>query len=340
MRKYLPLFFLLAIAQNAWAKDSFNVCWSHYVGWEPWAYIEASGAMARWGDKYGIEVNIKRVDDYVDSLERFSSGEFDACTMTQMDALAFPATKGVDTSVLIIGDYSNGNDGILSRDAGSVIDLKGQDILLVQYSVSHYLLARALKRAGLSEADVNLVSVSDAEILDVFRSGKAPTLVTWNPILKKAQTETKAKLIFDSSELQGEILDLMVTRTDTDERLKRALTGAWYETMERLRNEDMSVVSSMAESAGASRVSILQQLASTKMLYSPRRGVKVANSKSTLNAMDRVRQFCFEHGLLGDITNLDDIGISFPDGSVLGDSKNIRFRIDSRYMQMAAENRL
>jgi NitT/TauT family transport system substrate-binding protein len=29
-----------------------------------------------------------------------------------MDALTIPAAGGVDTSIIIIGDYSNGNDGL------------------------------------------------------------------------------------------------------------------------------------------------------------------------------------------------------------------------------------
>lgn len=340
MKLPLTLLFTLLLTHNVWAKDSFNVCWSHYVGWEPWSYIASSGVMARWASRYGIEVNIERVDDYLDSLTRFSQGEFDACTMTQMDALAFPAAKGVDSSVLIIGDYSNGNDGILSKSARSVAGLKGQDVLLVQYSVSHYLLARALESVGLQQTDLNLINISDTQILSAFQAGKAQNMVIWNPILQKAQSDTGARLLFDSSDIQGEILDLMVVKTAADDRLKRALAGAWYEVMQKLQKEDLAVISAMAESAGMSRVATFQQLGSTKMLYQPAKAAKVAKSKSLRLAMERVRRFCFEQGLLGSGAEIDAIGIEFPDGSVLGDSRNIKFRINSHYMELAAQQAL
>ena len=44
--------------------------------------------------------------------------------------------------------------GIVSKTAKSVAELSGQSINLVELSVSHYLLARALEQAGLAEKDV------------------------------------------------------------------------------------------------------------------------------------------------------------------------------------------
>ncbi len=36
--------------------------------------------------------------------------------MTNMDALTIPAVGGVDSTVLIVGDFSNGNDGIVLKN--------------------------------------------------------------------------------------------------------------------------------------------------------------------------------------------------------------------------------
>jgi len=71
-----------------------------------------------------------------------------------LDALTIPATGGVDSTALIVGDYSNGNDGIMLKGAGDVKSLKGQPVNLVELSVSQYLLARALEKSGMSEKDV------------------------------------------------------------------------------------------------------------------------------------------------------------------------------------------
>src|SRR5215204_4211677 len=140
---------LFTAAGAAEAKDSFKVAWSIYVGWMPWGWAADNGIVKRWADKYGIAIEVVQVNDYVESINQYTAGGFDGCVMTNMDALTIPAVGGTDSTALIIGDFSNGNDGIVSKVAKSVADLKGQKVNLVELSVSHYLLARVLEKDGL-----------------------------------------------------------------------------------------------------------------------------------------------------------------------------------------------
>jgi len=160
----------LAVGQpaNAMEKTEFSVCWSIYVGWMPWGYLEESGIMDKWADKYGIDVEIVQINDYVESINQYTAGQYDGCSMTNMDALSIPAGGGVDTTALIVGDFSNGNDGIVLKEGDSVEALAGQNVNLVELSVSHYLLARALDGAGLSERDLTVVNTSDADMIAAY----------------------------------------------------------------------------------------------------------------------------------------------------------------------------
>jgi NitT/TauT family transport system substrate-binding protein len=57
--------------------------------------------------------------------------------------------------------------------------------------------------------------------------------------------------------------------------------------------------------------------------------------------MELMREFCFEHGLLGKgAKNKDAIGIQMPGGKVLGDASNIRLRVDETYVTLAAQGKL
>ena len=173
----------LLLAATAQAKDKFNVAWSHYTGWEPWAYAEDSGILKKWADKYDIEIQLTLINDYIESINLYTTGTYDACTMTNMDALTIPAVGGIDSTALIIGDFSNGNDGIVIKNGSSVKDLKGREVRLVELSVSHYMLARALDMNGMSERDVTVVNTSDADIAAVYVSDENGAAVTWNPPL-------------------------------------------------------------------------------------------------------------------------------------------------------------
>src|ERR1700749_651197 len=125
------------------APPSFTVGWSVYAGWNPYFYMARSGILKRWADKYGVIIKVQRFD-YAASLDAFVAKNIDACTMTNMEALDMPAAAGVDSTSVIIGDYSNGNDAVLARDNLTLAQLPGHPILLVQKTVSEYLLERAM----------------------------------------------------------------------------------------------------------------------------------------------------------------------------------------------------
>src|SRR5690242_7508955 len=110
-------------------KPSFTVGWSVYVGWNPYYYMAKSGILHKWADKYGINIKVQRFD-YAPSLDAFVAKNIDACAMTNMEALDMPAASGVDTTAILVGDYSNGNDAVLTRNGVTLKNLPGKKLLL------------------------------------------------------------------------------------------------------------------------------------------------------------------------------------------------------------------
>ena len=143
-----------------------------------------------------------------------------------MDALTIPAAGGVDTTAIIMGDYSNGNDGIVLKKGKTLADIKGQKINLVELSVSHYLLARGLSTVKLQEKDIKTVNTSDADIVAASKSPDTTAVVTWNPQLLEVKADPGATLVFDSSKIPGEIKDLLVVNTETLEGQPQLRQGA------------------------------------------------------------------------------------------------------------------
>ena len=334
---------LTSVAANA--TEHYKVAWSHYTGWEPYALLESTGILAKWEKKYDVDIDVTLINDYVESINLYTSGEFDACAMANMDALTIPATGGVDSSAIIMGDYSNGNDGIVIKNGDSVTDLKGRNVNLVELSVSQYLLTRALQMNGMSERDLgSVVNTSDADIASLFVSDPNGATVTLNPPLQTVRNDKGAKLIFDSSEIPEEIMDLLVVRTDASDNFKKAITGAWYELMSRLnsRGKDAdALIAEMAANAGGTEAEFRAQLKTTFMYFDPADAAKVFEGEKAVQTMDYIRQFSFEHGLFGmGASNADFIGIQFPGGKVLGDKNNVKLRFDPTFMQMAANNKL
>lgn len=348
MRKTLSVIILifLAIAFNTTCgkeKKEYRIAWSHYTGWEPWEYADNAGILKKWGDKYNIVIKLDRINDYIESINLFTAGKYQGCAMTNMDALTIPAAGGVDCTALIVGDYSNGNDGIVTMGEKTVKELVGKKVMLVQLSVSHYLLSRALEMNGMKEKDLTLVNTSDAEIGSIFKTQKGSIAVTWNPVLMNAVKTPGANLIFDSSKIPGEIIDLMVVNTNAPDELKKALTGAWFETMEIMRDKTRSAASTdfMAKNSGATADEFVAQLKTTAMFYKPADAVSFTKDQKIKTTMEYVRGFSFDKGLFGQgVTSKDYVGVEFPDKSVTGSKTNVKLRFDTTYMQLAADNKL
>jgi len=335
---------LMVVSASGFAKDDFKFAWSHYTGWEPWGYASDNGIIKKWADKYGIKIDVVLVNDYIESINLYTVGTYDGVTATNMDALTIPAVGGIDTTALIVGDYSNGNDGIVARNASSVKDLKGRQVRLVELSVSHYMLSRALDMNGMSERDLKIVNQSDADIAAVYLSDNNGAVVTWNPPLQKVRNAKGSKLLFDSSKIPGEIVDIAFVRTDADERFKKALVGAWYETMAMMSAKgkvSRGTIEYIADLAGGTVAEFQAQLKTTAMFYQPAEAVNFTRSSELKKTMDYVRKFSFDKGLFGNNASSPDfVGIEMSNGEVLGNKDNIKLRFTTKYMDMAAKNQL
>ena len=341
----LSLALLTSFPSLAAVKKEFNICWTIYAGWMPWGTISNNKIIDKWADKYGIKINVVQLNDYIESINQYTAGQFDGCTMTNMDALTIPAAGGVDTTALILGSYSEGNDGVVVKGEHKTLnDLKGMKIYLPELSVSHYLLVRGLEKAGLLEKDVTVVNTSDADIVSAFATPSVQAAVAWNPQLSVIKGTPKTTEVFSSVQAPGELIDMMVVNTQTlhdNPNLGKALTGAWYEIMAQMKANDAGVLNAMATASGTDLAGYQAQLKTTHLFWTPADNLQFISSPDLAKTMQRVAQFSFDKGLLGDgAQSADFIGMAFPGNVTQGDASNVKLRFDDSYVKMAAAGSL
>jgi NitT/TauT family transport system substrate-binding protein len=338
----------LSLSATAAPKKDFNVCWTIYAGWMPWEYAGTQGIVDKWAKKYGINIKVTQLNDYVESINQYTAGQFDGCTMTNMDALTIPAAGGVESTALVVSDFSNGNDGIVIKgDGKKVADLKGMDVNLVELSVSHYLLARALDSVDLTEKDLKVVNTSDADIAAAFNTDQVKAVTTWNPMLSEIKAKPGVTEVFDSSKIPGEIMDMMVVNSQTlkdNPALGKALTGAWFEVvalMNAKNAESTKALEHMAQASGTDLAGFQSQLQTTKLFATPKEALEFATSKQLPVTMRKVADFSFEHGLLGEgAKDASAVGMTFANNVTEGDKGNLKLHFDPAFVQMAADGTL
>jgi NitT/TauT family transport system substrate-binding protein len=172
-------------------------------------------------------------------------------------------------------------------------------------------------------------------------------VVTWNPLLSEIEAESNATKVFDSSGIPGEIIDIMMVNTETladNPAFGKALVGAWYELMGIMSSdsdEGVAARTAMAEASGTDLAGYDAQLATTKMFYTPAEAVEFTKSAELPETMKFVAEFLFDKGILGEgAPSPEFVGVSFPDGSIYGDTGNVKLKFDPSFMVMAAEGTL
>lgn len=182
-----------------------RIGYSDWPGWVAWQVAIDKG----WLKEAGLNATFEWFD-YVPSMDAYSAGKLDAVMMTNGDALVTGAA-GAKSVMIIITDYSNGNDMIVARPQyKSLADLKGQKIGLEVGFVEHLMLLDGMQKAGLKESDIELVNVKTNETPQVLASGQVAAIAAWQPSSGAAMKAVPgARPIYTSAQAPGLIYDVV-----------------------------------------------------------------------------------------------------------------------------------
>ena len=138
--------------------------------------------------------------------------------------------------------------------------------MLVEKTVSQYLFERAMTLNGLAAQikQVRYINTSDSDIAYAFLADASkPAVVTWKPLVSQIMKAKDVKMVFNSSQIPGEIMDLLVVRTDvlnrpdgSGQKFAKAIAGAWYELMGLMTESGAAADKVLAGIAEASKDSL------------------------------------------------------------------------------------
>jgi sulfonate transport system substrate-binding protein len=100
----------------------------------------------------------------------------------------------------------------------SVAELKGRKVALNKGSNVHYLLVKALEKAGVKYADVNVVFLPPADARAAFEKGAVDAWVIWDPFLAAAELQIGARVLADGSGLVANHQFYLASRDYSDKK--------------------------------------------------------------------------------------------------------------------------
>ena len=94
----------------------------------------------------------------------------------------------------------------------SVADLRGKKVALNRGSNVHYLLVKALEKAGLKYADIQPAYLAPADARAAFEQGSVDAWVIWDPYFAAAQQQLGARILVDGTGLVSNHIFYLASR--------------------------------------------------------------------------------------------------------------------------------
>lgn len=262
--------------QGTNSKKVYKLGISAYPAFYTWYIAQAEGFFkAR-----GIKVQLVYFPVYSDSVQAFDTGKIDMLSAAVPDIIS-PYVNDIGLKTVLVLDNSNGADGLVARNGiNSIKDLKGKSVATEYGTIEHFFLLNALKKAGLTEKDINFVNLSVSDAAPAFLSGKVDAACLWEPSLSKALSKKDSKLLISSKDTPGLIPDVLVANKDMVDNGKgdiEKIINAYYDSMEfYVKNKDKAI-QDMSKGAGIS----------TDEMKVSMSGSKLFTLKASIDAMDK-----------------------------------------------------
>jgi len=195
-----------------------------WPGHEPLFLARARGALPE------ASVRLVEYSSLSEVNRAFRNGTLEAAALTLDMALAL-AQQGFEPRVVLVMATSAGADALVAQpDIRDVQGLRGRRVGVEESGVSAYVLGRALERAGMSAADIQVVWTPVEQQVRAFREGAVDAVVTFEPAVSQV-VAAGGRRLFDSSQLPGEVQDVLVVRRaslEAHHEQVAALLDAWF----------------------------------------------------------------------------------------------------------------
>jgi NitT/TauT family transport system substrate-binding protein len=195
-----------------------------------------------------------------------------------LDELFGLAADGLDPRIIVVVDVSHGADVVVGRGGmKSMSDLKGKSVAVESGALGAFVLSRALALSGMQASDVNVVHLESNEQPSAFEKGQVDAAVTFDPY--RAQfLQAGAKILFDSTQIPGEIVDLLAVRATVIQKRPKAvqalLTG-WFAAIDYMAHDPRDA---------AQRMGIRQQTSGEQFLEA-QKGLHVPSRDENLKML-------------------------------------------------------
>jgi NitT/TauT family transport system substrate-binding protein len=180
-------------------------------------------------------------------LRAFRNQAIDGMVIS-LDELFELAVDGLQPRIILVVDVSNGADVVVGRRGMRTMrDLKDKSVAVESGALGAFVLSRALAVNGMQASDVNVVHLESNEQPSAFEKGEVDGAVTFDPY-RTQFLKAGASTLFDSTQIPGEIVDLLAVRAsvvDKEPKAIQALLTGWFGALDYIKHDPVDAARRM-----------------------------------------------------------------------------------------------
>ena len=144
----------------------------------------------------GTSIDFRKFDSGADVLAAIASGDVQVGYVGS-SPLAAATSRGLDVKAFYLATISGTDEALVVRQGSGIespADLKGKKLAAAPVSTDHYQLLATLKKEGISEKDVQVFAIPQADIVAAWHRGDIDAAFVWDPALSELKKNGKVLL--------------------------------------------------------------------------------------------------------------------------------------------------
>lgn len=245
MKKFISFLFLTIILSSCIGSKNKTI----KIGINPWPGYELVYTAKHFElyKKHGLDVEIIEFGSLSDVKTAYQNGQIDIMCSTLIEVVTSYADAGIESSVILATDYSNGPDVIIAKEKG----LKGKRIAVETGSLGVFMLGMALEKEGVSLDEVNIVPSDQSSLSELFKAKKIDGAVTYPPFsfnLKKEHSELIE--VFSSADIPFKVIDVLSAKKQflkENPEIKKKIIRVWDDVLAQYKKDPEKYIPIMAK---------------------------------------------------------------------------------------------
>jgi taurine transport system substrate-binding protein len=162
----------------------------------PWKYLIATDQLKELDGK---KVEFKKFTTGAKVINAMASGDVDIA-ISGSTSIAAGLSQGLDVKLIWVMEIIGEAEAlVVKNDINSIADLKGKKVGVPYGSTTHFHLMLALKNAGMSSKDLEVLNLTPPSIVASWKKGDIAGAFVWSPALE--DIKKTGKVLMTSKDL-------------------------------------------------------------------------------------------------------------------------------------------